>query len=244
MPRQAGSDASDRAGLEWGRAVGTVVSVPTTFPASLKPRLRGRLHQLAFLVAIPAGVWVIVGAHPAAARTAAVVYACGLIGLYGVSSGYHLLAHSERARYWMRRADHSMIFVFIAASITPFCLVVLHGSLAIAVLIGVWAGAAGGVVLKLMRLEKSPKLGFAMYLLLGWSALVALPQIAHSLTGGELVLLVSGGVLYSGGAIILAGHRPDPVPAVFGYHELWHTFVVAASGCQFLVIRSVLAGSH
>lgn len=219
-------------------------SVPPAFPASLKPRLRGRLHQLAFLVAIPAGAWVIAGAHPAAARTAAVVYACGLVGLYGISSSYHLLARSERARYWMRRADHSMIYVFIAASITPFCLVVLHGPWAVAVLIGFWTGATGGVVLKMLRLEKAPKLGFAMYLLLGWSAVVALPQLAHRLTAGEMMLLIAGGLLYSGGAIILAGRRPDPVPAVFGYHEVWHTFVVAASGCQFLVIRSVLAAAH
>lgn len=233
-----------RAGVEVGPEVGTVGSVPPTFPASLKPRLRGRLHQLAFLVAIPAGVWVITGAHPAAARTAAVVYACGLVGLYGISSSYHLLAHSERARYWMRRADHSMIYIFIAASITPFCLVVLHGAWAILVLIGFWTGAIGGVVLKMMRLEKAPKLGFAMYLVLGWSAVVALPQIAHGLTAREMVLLMGGGLLYSVGALILACRRPDPVPAVFGYHEVWHTLVVAASGCQFLVIRSVLAAAH
>jgi hemolysin III len=218
-----------------------VGSVTAVLLPPVKPRLRGRLHQLAFLVAIPAGIWVVAGAHPAAARTAAAVYACGLVGLYGISAAYHRLARSERARYWMSRADHSMIYVFIAASYTPFGLVVLHGPWSVTVLIGVWAGALGGVALKMVRMERAAKLGFAMYLILGWSAVVALPQLAHNLTLGQMVLLVAGGVLYSGGAVILAAHRPDPFPAVFGYHEVWHTFVVAASGCQYLVIRSVLA---
>jgi hypothetical protein len=91
--------------------------------AAARPRLRGRLHQIAFLVAVPAGVAVIIDAHPAAARTAAVIYACGLAGLYGISSSYHRLVRSPRARYWMSRLDHSMIYVFIAASVTPFGLV-------------------------------------------------------------------------------------------------------------------------
>ena len=216
----------------------------STVESAARPRLRGRLHQIAFLVAVPAGVLVILGAHPAAARTAAVVYACGLVGLYGVSSSYHRLVHSARARFWMSRLDHSMIYIFIAASVTPFGLVVLRGPWALTLLVAVWAGAVGGVALKMVRMERSAKVGFAMYLILGWSVVAALPQLVHALPATELVLLICGGLLYSAGAVILAIHRPDPVPAVFGYHEVWHTMVVAASGCQYLVIRSVLAASH
>jgi hemolysin III len=209
-----------------------------------RPRLRGRLHQIAFLVAVPAGVAVIVSARHATARTAAVIYACGLAGLYGISSSYHRLARSPRARYWMCRLDHSMIYVFIAASFTPFGLVVLRGPWALTLLVGVWAGAMVGVALKLVRMEPSAKVGFALYLILGWSVVAALPQVVRALPPAELALLIGGGLLYSAGAVILATHRPDPVPAVFGYHEVWHAMVVAASGCQYLVIRSVLAASR
>jgi hemolysin III len=209
-----------------------------------RPRLRGWLHQMAFLVAVPAGAAVIVAAHPAEARTAAVIYACGLAGLYGISSSYHRLARSPRARHWMRRLDHSMIYVFIAASFTPFGLVVLRGPWALTMLVGVWAGAVVGVVLKMVRMEPSAKVGFALYLILGWSVVAALPQVVRALPPAELALLLIGGLLYSAGAVILATRRPDPIPAVFGYHEVWHTMVVAASGCQYLVIRSVLAASR
>jgi len=144
----------------------------------------------------------------------------------------------------MRRLDHSMIYVFIAASVTPFALVVLRGPWGLMLLVGVWAGALGGVALKMMRTEPSAKVGFALYLILGWSVAAALPELVRALAPAEVALLIGGGLLYSAGAVILAIHRPDPLPAVFGYHEVWHTMVVVASGCQYLVIRSVLAASR
>jgi len=213
-------------------------------PAPPSPRLRGRLHQLAFIAAIPAGAVVIFGAHPAAARTAAIVYACALAGLYGISSSYHRLARSPRARYWMQRLDHSMIYLFIAASYTPFGLVVLHGPWAITLLVAVWAGALCGVLLSMLRLDKSAKLGFAMYLILGWALVVAAPGMVSGLSLTDLVLVILGGVVYTIGAIILATKWPDPSPATFGYHEVWHTLVVAATGLQYVAIRSVLAAAH
>jgi hemolysin III len=208
------------------------------------PRLRGRLHQLAFLAAIPAGIVVIVSAHPAAARTAAIVYACGLAGLYGISASYHRLARSVRARYWMQRVDHSMIYVFIAASYTPFGLVVLHGPWAITLLVAVWAGASAGVLLAMLRLDRAAKVGFAMYLVLGWAVAAAAPMLIRRVSVVDMVLLLIGGILYTVGAVILATRWPDPKPAFFGYHEVWHTMVVAATGVQYVAIRSVLAAAR
>jgi hemolysin III len=196
------------------------------------------------VAAIPAGVFVVLSAHPAAARTAAIIYACGLAGLYGISSSYHRLARSPRARYWMRRLDHSMIYVFIAASCTPFALVALHGAWAISVLVAVWAGAVAGVVLKMLRLERSAKLGFTMYLVLGWAMVVATPAMLHRVSAVDMLLVLLGGIAYTVGAVILATGWPDPVPSIFGYHEVWHTLVVAATGLQYVAIRSVLATAH
>jgi hemolysin III len=212
--------------------------------AALTPRLRGRLHQLAFLVAIPAGLFLVVVARPGVARAAAIIYAVALAGLYGISSSYHRFAKSPRARYWMQRLDHSMIYVFIAASYTPFGLLVLKGPWAIIILATIWGGAAIGVLLKMLSLERTSKIGFVMYLALGWATVAALPQMIRGLSPADLVLLFAGGLLYTGGAIILACRRPDPVPSVFGYHEVWHTMVVGAASCHYLIIHSVVVGAH
>ena len=224
--------------------VGTLDTVPCAHPPLDLPRLRGRLHQLAFLAAIPGGVTLIFIAHPARARVAATIYGVALMALYGISSSYHRLARSPRARYWMKRLDHSMIYIFIAASYTPFGLLLLRGPWGIAVLATVWAGAFTGVALKMLHLERTSKLGFVMYLALGWAMVVALPQMIRGLSGLDLGLLFAGGLLYTTGAIVLACRRPDPVPKVFGYHEVWHTMVVAAAGCHYLIIRSLLAAAH
>jgi hemolysin III len=212
--------------------------------AALTPRLRGRLHQLAFIIAIPAGLFLVIVARPGVARAAAIVYATALAGLYGISASYHRLAKSPRARYWMKRLDHSMIYIFIAASYTPFGLLVLKGPWAIVTLATVWAGAAIGVLLKMLSLERTSKVGFVMYLALGWGMVAALPQMIRGLSITDLVLLFAGGVLYTAGAIILACRKPDPVPSVFGYHEVWHTMVVGAASCHFVIIHSVVVGAH
>jgi hemolysin III len=226
------------------RRVGTLDPVIRRHPPLDLPRLRGRLHQLAFLAAIPGAVAVILVAHPARARVAAAIYGVALMGLYGISSSYHRLARSPRARYWMKRLDHSMIYVFIAASYTPFGLLLLKGPWGIAILATVWAGAFIGVALKMLRLERTSTIGFVMYLALGWAMVAALPELIHGLSALDLALLFAGGLLYTVGAIVLACRRPDPLPKVFGYHEVWHTMVVAAAGCHYLIIRSLLAGAH
>ena len=190
-----------------------------------RPRLRGRLHQVAFFVSLPAGITLVALAGGVAARVGAAVFATTLTGLFGVSMAYHRGRWSDRARLVMKHVDHSMIFVFIAGSYTPVTLLALA-----------WTGAAVGVVVTVWRLERWHALGFAMYLTLGWLAVVAAPQLARSLSRPELALLAAGGVLYTVGAIVLARKRPDPNPRVFGYHEVWHSFVVGASACHFTLV--------
>lgn len=204
------------------------------------PRHRGRLHQAAFVVSIPAGATLVAVASGALARTTAAVFAVCLSGLYGVSAAYHRGRWSDRARRVMKRLDHSMIFVFIAASYTPVALLALRPAGGTGLVIAAWAGAALGVMMTVLRLERWHRIGFALYLVLGWLAVVALPRLVTALSGLELALLVAGGLLYTVGAVILATRRPDPRPEVFGYHEVWHTLVVAASSCHFVLVMQLV----
>jgi len=205
-------------------------------PLLPKPRLRGRLHQVAFFASIPAGIALVAFARGAEARVGAAIFAASLTALYGVSAAYHRGQWSARAHRIMRRLDHCMIFVLIAGSYTPVMLLALRPSWGISLLVASWVGAAVGIMITVLRLERWPAVGFTMYLVLGWLAIVAAPQLAASLTGLELTLLAVGGLLYTVGAVVLAVNRPNPSPAVFGYHEIWHTFVVSASASHFAVV--------
>jgi hemolysin III len=204
------------------------------------PRLRGRLHQVAFFVAVPAGVALVAAAPSALARVAAAIYAVSLAGLYGTSALYHRLPWSPRARRWMRRLDHSMIFVLIAGTYTPFSLLVLTGAWRVALLSVVWAGAAVGIALKMVRIDGLKAVTATLYIGLGWMVVVASPQILRGLSPVGTVLLVAGGLLYTLGAIVFASRRPDPSPAVFGYHEVWHSMVIGGSLCHFLAVLLVV----
>ncbi len=209
-----------------------------------KPILRGRLHQVAFFVAIPAGIVLISLAHRTAARVAAVIYAVSLLAQLGTSAAYHVRPWSARALRRMKRLDHSMIFVLIAGTYTPMCLLVLHGAWSIAVLVAAWAGAVAGIALKMARVDGLRRVTGTLYISLGWLVVVALPQTIRGLSPVALGLLVTGGIMYTGGAVVLARRRPDPSPRVFGYHEVWHSFTVAASACHFAVIMLVTLAAH
>jgi hemolysin III len=204
------------------------------------PRFRGRLHQAAFFVAVPAGVALVVVAPTALSRAAAAIYAASLAGLYGASALYHRMPWTPRARGWMKRLDHSMIFVLIAGTYTPFSLLVLTGGWRVAVLSVVWAGATLGIVLKVVRIDGLKALSATLYIGLGWMVVAASPQMLRGLPPVATALLASGGVLYTTGAIVLATRRPDPSPAVFGYHEVWHAMVVGASLCHFAAVFLVV----
>ena len=208
-----------------------------------KPRLRGRIHQAALFVAVPAGAVLVVMARGTVATTVAVLYAMSLSAVFGASAAYHRGRWSERARRWMKRLDHSMIFVLIAGSYTPVSVLALHGPWEIVLLSVVWAGAAVGVTLKMVRPDGLLILTSILYMALGWLALVALPQLFRGMEAAELALMVSGGLLYTAGAIVFASRRPDPRPATFGYHEVWHAFQVAAAACHYAMILLILRSS-
>jgi hemolysin III len=211
---------------------------------SARPRFRGLLHQAAFFVAVPAGVALVSVARTGTTRAAAVVYALSLAGLYGTSAAYHRLPWSPKSRRWMKRLDHSMIFVLIAGTYTPFSLLVLDKPWSLVVLSIVWAGAAAGIALKMLKIDGLKAVSGALYIGLGWLAVVVAPQIVRGLSRPALGLLLAGGILYTIGAIVLARRRPDPVPDVFGYHEIWHSFVVGASACHYAVILMLVLAAR
>jgi hemolysin III len=197
-----------------------------------KPRLRGVLHQYAFFVSLAAGAVLVVLAQ-GAGRLAATIYAGALSGLLGVSALYHRVDWSPRARRWMRRLDHSMILVLIAGTYTPFALVVLSGTVSRVILAVVWAAALAGIVVNLVWVQ-APKWVLAGFGIgLGWALAAVAPELVSE--AGLLVtaLLAGGGVLYTAGAVVYALGRPDPVPTVFGYHEVFHVLVVAAAAAHY-----------
>jgi hemolysin III len=206
----------------------------------LRPRLRGVSHQYAFFASLLLGAALVVGASGAAERTSAVVFATALATMFGVSALYHRITWRPRARLWMRRLDHAAIYLLIAGTYTPFALLALTDVWRWTILPIVWGGALVGIVLKLAWVDAPKWLAVTTGIALGWIGVVALPQLwAHAgLTG--VGLLLAGGVLYTGGAIVYARRRPDPVPAVFGYHELFHALVIAAAACQYAAVALVL----
>jgi hemolysin III len=219
----------------------TISSPPPAplFPPS-RPRLRGRLHQAAFFASLVGLAALVHVAHSALALVAAGTYGCATAALYFVSFSYHVLARGPRARRIMQRADHSMIFVLIAGSFTPAVLLALHGPARWGLLGAVWTIALGGVALKCFALERFPRLGGGLYIALGWAGVFAAPAFLRRPLIGALFLL--GGILYTVGAALFASHRPRLNPAWFGYHEAWHTFVVAAGALMFagnyILVRS------
>ncbi len=211
-------------------------------PDRPQPRLRGRLHEVAFFVSIPAGLVVVLSATGTKAVVAAAIYWLALSSQFGVSAAYHLGMWSEVGRERMRTLDHATIFVLIAGTYTPFCLLVLHGAATIVVLAIVWTGAAIGIATKLYRVDLHVLSGF-LYLGLGWVAVIVFPALVRDLTTAELTLMVAGGLLYSGGALVLALHRPNPWPRTFGYHEIWHAATIGAAACLYAAILSIFLSS-
>ena len=213
--------------------------LPTELP---KPLLRGWMHLVCFFLAIPAGVIVIALAQSSRGRVGALVYAVGLIALFGVSGTYHRLGWSDNARRLMQKLDHGTIFVMIAASYTPVCLMVLQGWVRWTMLAIAWTGAAVGFVLAFTGGRASRIVRSTLYICLGWVSVAAIPQMWQHMSPAELVLIGVGGVLFTVGSVFLLTRWPDPFPRVFGYHEVWHVMVVAAVACHFVAITSVVSG--
>jgi hemolysin III len=205
------------------------------------PRLRGLLHAWAFWFAIVAAAVLIAVAHDGRARSAAIVYGLGLCALFGASATYHRWRGHPRWKPILRRIDHSTIFLFIAASYTPIALLVLHDPIRTVVLVSVWVGALAGVAMSVAWIDAPRALVALCYIAVGWVAIVALPQLFDHRGAGVSVLLLIGGVLYSLGAVAYATKRPNPWPRTFGFHEVFHTLVIAAALVHFIAIAGVIA---
>lgn len=197
----------------------------------VRPILRGRLHQVAFFASLAGLIWLVESAPTPRARIVAWVYGVASVLLYLTSSSYHVFARSVVARRLMRRADHAMIFVLIAGSFTPIAVLAVPDPWKWPALATVWAASLAGMALKICAIDRFPKLGAAMYIVVGWGAAVIVPTLwARPMT---LTLIAVGGLLYTAGAILFALNRPVLSPRWFGYHEMWHAFGIAAGGVFF-----------
>lgn len=204
--------------------------------ARVKPRLRGYVHQYGFFVALALGIALVAFADGAKARIAGAIYAVSLAGLLGTSALYHRVTWSKVARRRMRKLDHSMIFVLIAGTVTPIALLAVRGTLGIVLLSLAWGVAVAGVAMKLAWISAPKSLSAVIYVLAGLVGLIAVGQLVGTVGLVAVGGLAVGGLLYMAGAIIYASGRPDPFPKVFGYHEVFHVFVVVAMALHFAVI--------
>ncbi|CAO5246471.1 PAQR family membrane homeostasis protein TrhA [Frankia sp. AgKG'84/4] len=199
--------------------------------------MRGWLHAGAFPVSLALGLLAVALATTLRARLGVAIYALSIAALFGTSALYHRTMWStSRARALMKRLDHSMIFVFIAGTYTPFALIAMRPATARVVLAVVWIGAALGVTLRMVWLHSPRYLIVPLYIALGWVAVFVIPQLAHRAGIASMVLLLVGGVCYSIGAVVYATRRPNPSPTVFGYHEVFHAFTLVAALCHYLAL--------
>src|SRR4051794_33100161 len=205
-------------------------------PREIIPMLRGRLHQHALWVAGAAAIALVALAPTERARVAAVVYGAGLCVLFGASALYHRWPGSPRFKPLLRRIDHSAIFVFIAAPYTPVGLLVLRPPLGTVILAAAWLAAAVGVTLSICWIDAPCWMHALCYVATGWIAAAALPQLLHGAGVAPFVLFGVGGAVYSLGALVYAWQRPDPWPHVFGFHEVFHTLVIAAAIVHFVAM--------
>lgn len=212
--------------------------------APVKPRARGWIHFYSALVSVAMGITLTTIAAVVRGPGAAIacgIYALTIVGLFGISATYH--RHhwvSTRARTWMKRADHSMIFVFIAGTYTPIAALALQGTNQTWVLWAVWLGALGGVALKMVFPHAPRWVGVPFYLALGWVAIFVMPELLASAGVAAVVLIALGGLLYTVGAVFYATRRPNPWPATFGYHEFFHAMVTLAALCHCVAIWLIL----
>ncbi len=206
------------------------------------PRLRGWLHLGSFFGSLATGGVLIplAAVRGATPGVAVAIYCLTVSLLFGTSALYHRRTWTTRGWLVMKRLDHSMIFIFIAGSYTPFAVLALDPGSDVVILTTVWAGALGGVLLKLLWPGAPRWLGVPIYLALGWVAVFVLPQVLANAGWTALVLLCVGGGLYTVGGIVYAARWPNPWPAVFGYHEVFHACTVVAAICHYIAIYFVI----
>ena len=230
--RDVAANAGDRAREAAAHAKEAAVAV------AVKPRLRGHVHQWAFFVSLALGVALVVFASGERARVAVLIYAVSLSGLLGTSALYHRVTWAPAARRRMRQLDHSMIFVLIAGTVTPIALLAVHGSMTTWLLCIVWGGAVAGIVMNLVWLNHPKWVSSVIYSAVGLTGAVAIGSLLGSVGVIAVLGIALGGAFYLAGAVIYAIQRPNPVPTVFGYHEVFHVLVVVAAAVHFTVIAA------
>lgn len=220
-----------------GEGVEAVKQAASEIQEKVKPKLRGVIHEGAFPISLLAGAILVLAASGGRERLALGIYAISLSALLGTSALYHRVNWKRpSSRRWMRRLDHSMIFLLIAGTLTPFALLVLDGALATGILIAVWSGAAAGIVVEMIWTESPKWVHVAVYITVGWIGAIAFPSIVANAGLIAGALIAGGGALYTIGAVVYARQSPDPRPAVFGYHEIFHVLVVVAAAAHFTAI--------
>ena len=204
-----------------------------------RPRWRVRIHGGAVAVTIPAGIILTLVTPSGVARVAVFVYVASLLALFSTSASYHLFTRTQRAQRTMRQLDHAMVYVLIAGTYTPVCLLALPRTIGVVFLIGIWCAAILGIALKITW--RAHKVSGAMYLIIGWAALIILPWAYHRAGFTSLLLFALGGIVFTVGAILFYLQRPQLRPLVFGYHEVWHVFTVVAVALQFAGVGVLIA---
>jgi len=224
--------------------VSTAVDARKLKPIDIgKPRLRGWLHAYAFFIALACGTVLVTLAafRPGIAPVVSVaIYSITVCGLFGISALYHRRVWSERGYQVMRRLDHAMIFIFIAGTYTPFCVLLLDQGKAVLLLALVWGGAIAGAAVSLIWPHAPRWVSAPMYIALGWVAVAVLPDILHNGGVAALVLLLAGGAAYTVGAVFYALRRPNPWPTVFGHHEFFHACTLVAAICHQIAVYFAL----
>jgi hemolysin III len=201
-----------------------------------RPRFRGVFHQYAFFVSLAVGVLLVAVASGAVERASAAIFAGAVAAMFGISALYHRVTWQPHVRRWMRRLDHAAIYLLIAGTYTPMCLLALDGAWRWTILAIVWSGALAAIVLKLFWTESPYWVAASLGIALGWAGVAAVPELFDEIGWVGLVLLGVGGLLYTAGAVVYAARRPDPAPMVFGYHEIFHVLVIGAAACQYVAV--------
>ena len=214
---------------------GGAESVGERLEAAIKPRLRGVSHQWAFFVSLVLGAALVIAADSGEATIALGIYAASLSALLGTSALYHRVNwRRPEIRRWMRRLDHSMIFILIAGTYTPFAVLALEGALADALLVAVWIGAAAGIAVEMIWIEAPKWVTALVYIAVGWIGALAFPQLLDQAGLAAAGLIALGGILYTAGAVIYGLKRPNPSPRWFGFHEVLHALTVAAFMAHYI----------
>ena len=206
----------------------------------IKPLLRGHSHQAAFFFAFGACSVLLLNAHGSRAVVAALIYSLSLIGLFGISALYHRPTWPPKQRMWMRRLDHGAIYILIAGTATPICLMALSADAGVKLLQLIWSAALFGIIQSLFWVTAPKWVSSRLYVGVGFLVMPFFPELKASLSMNDVWLILTGGAVYITGAIIYALKRPNPNPNIFGYHEIFHLLVIAGAGIHFLVIYKLI----